>query len=353
MKLRTNMLTSTVIPVAIALGVAGVATVTLNPAGMARAANPCAAKNPCNPCAAKRPCNPCAAKNPCNPCAAKNPCNPCAAANPCNPCNPCAGAGSAYSSNCVVPRLQAAAAANPCAAKRPCGPCSPCAAKKPCGPCGASAANPCAAKSPCNPCAAKNPCNPCAAKNPCNPCAAANPCNPCNPCAAAAPVELSEAEAKAAYDCIIGEMRAAYAKSGLAVATDYAGWKNYSRVAYSSATHGSRFVSNYANAAGQDYGKYEQSGPMPEGTYLVKDSFLVSPDGKVGVGPLFIMRKMSSGWHADSGDWKYAMVMPNGSYFGETKGRNAANMTFCHECHMTVAEEQDSMFYLPEEFRLK
>lgn len=331
MKSRKNMLTTTVIPMAIAFGVAGVATVTLKPAGMARAANPCAARNPCNPCAAKKACNPCAAKNPCNPCAAKNPCNPCAAANPCNPCNPCAGAASANSSNCVVPRLQAAAA-------------NPCAAKNPCGPCGAKAANPCAVKNPCNPCAAKNPCNPCAAKN---------PCNPCNPCAAAEPVELSEAEANAAYDCIIGEMQAAYAKSGLAVAKDYAGWKNYSRVAYSSATHGSRFVNNYANAAGHNYGKYEESGPMPEGTYLVKDSFVVSPDGQVGVGPLFIMRKMSSGWYADSGDWKYAMVMPNGSYFGETKGRNATNMTFCHECHMSVAEEQDSMFYLPEEYRLQ
>jgi hypothetical protein len=39
--------------------------------------------------------------------------------------------------------------------------------------------------------------NPCAAKNPCNPCGA-NPCNLCGPCGAAvAPVELNTAEANA------------------------------------------------------------------------------------------------------------------------------------------------------------
>ena len=87
--------------------------------------------------------------NPCNPCAGA--CGPCGA---CNPCNPCA-AGSAASSDCVVPRL--AAACNPC---NPCAPCNPC-----------------------NPCAAANPCNPCGPCNPCNPCAVAcAPCGPCNPC---------------------------------------------------------------------------------------------------------------------------------------------------------------------------
>lgn len=148
-------------------------------------------------------------------------------------------------------------------------------------------------------------------------------------------------------------MKAAYGKSGLKVAQEYGGWKNFSRVAYTSATHGNRFVNNYANAKGANYGKYEDSGPMPVGTYLVKDSFTVANDGKVAVGPLFIMRKMKAGWEPASGDWKYAMVMPNGSYFGETKGRNAQNMAFCHECHMAVVEDQDSMFFLPEEYRVK
>ncbi len=314
MQTKGTMLSSTVIPVAIALGVAGaiasdsviIKTAQANPCAVKKAVNPCAAKRAANPCAAKKACNPCAAKNPCNPCAAKRACNPCAAKNPCNPCganpcNPCAGAAAAYSARCAVPRLQKAAL--------------------------------------CNPCAAKKACNPCAAKN------------PCNPCGGAAPVELSAAEAQAAYDCIITEMKAAYAKSGIAVASSYSSTKRYSKVAYQSATHGGRFVQNYANETARAYGRFEKAGRMPEGSYLFKDSFTVTPDGKIGVGPLFVMRKMGAGWNTESGDWKYAMVMPNGSFFGETKGRNAKNMKFCIECHMTVAEEQDSMLFLPEEYR--
>lgn len=246
--------------------------------------------------------NPCGAKRACNPCAAKNPCNPCAAANPCSPC----GAGGVKSSSrCVIPRLQRAALGNPCAAK-----------------------------------------NRSAGKKGCNPCAAANPCNPR---AAAPEIALSAAEARKAYDCIQPEMRAVYAKSGLAIATAYPKWKRFSKVAYQSSTHGGRFVQNYANS--DRYGRYEKAGRMQPGAYLVKDSFTVTKDGKVGVGPLFVMRKMKAGWNAASGDWKYAMVMPDGAFFGETKGKNAANMRFCIGCHIGVKDEQDSMFFLPEEYR--
>ncbi len=240
-------------------------------------------------------------RNPCNPCAAKNPCNPCAATNPCNPC----------------------AAANPC--------------------------NPCAAKNPCNPCAATNPCNPCAAANPCNPCAA----NPCNPCAAGTTVELTEAEAAKAYDCVSGPMKAAYTKSGNAVAAAYQGWRRYSRVAYQSATHGGRYVQNFANGKARAYGAFEKSGAMPVGSVLAKDSFAVNTRGRVSPGPLFIMEKMPAGFNNASYNWKYTMIMPNGSVFGVTNGRNSAGMRFCYECHASVAEDQDSMMFLPDEYRIR
>ena len=308
--------------------------------------NPCAAKNPCNPCAVKaaaNPCNPCAA----NPCAARNPCNPCAA-NPCNPCNPCAAGGGAVSNKCFVPRLRTAALANPCAARNPCNPC----AANPC--------NPCAARNPCNPCAA-NPCNPCAAKtaaNPCNPCAAANPCNPCaanpcNPCAAGAGVEVIEAEAKAVYDCLIGEMTAAYERAGLQVVADYAKWSNFAKAPYQSATHGNRYVNNYVNKNGAfRYVRYEEGAPMPIGTVTAKDSFVVNADGSVSAGPLFVMEKMGAGFNAESGNWRYTMVMPDGSVFGMTGAQGSANVQFCNECHATVAEDQDYMMFLPEELRV-
>ena len=65
--------------------------------------------------------------------------------------------------------------------------------------------------------------NPCAAKNPCNPCGASNPCGPCG--AAAAPVELTTAEAVAVYNCLKGEMKSAYAKSDNKYASVFLNWK--------------------------------------------------------------------------------------------------------------------------------
>jgi hypothetical protein len=166
-------------------------------------------------------------------------------------------------------------------------------------------------------------------------------------------MELTNNEAANAYDCVIGQMRSAYGKSGHPVAAGYQGWQRYSKVAYQSATHGSRYVQNYANAKGRAYGAFEKAGRMPVGATLAKDSFAVNGKGQVTPGPLFIMQKMSAGFNPDGGDWKYTMVMPNGSVFGETKGKNAAGMQFCIECHIAVGEDQDSMMLLPAEYRVQ
>jgi hypothetical protein len=220
----------------------------------------------------------------------------------------------------VVPRLQAAAACNPCAAAK------------------------------CNPC---NPCNPCAAAkcNPCNPCAAAK-CNPCNPCAAGG-TELTDAEAVAAYDCLLNELKAAYAKSGNDIALSYADWPRYSKQAYQSGTHGGRYVQNYANATARAYGAYENAGPMPVGAVLAKDSFAVKANGRVSAGPLFLMEKMRLGFDAGTGNWRYTMIMPNGSVFGTTGGAGGDKMQFCAECHLSVAPEVDSLLFLPEAYRVQ
>ena len=65
--MKTRLLTSTVIPLALA---AGVAIVMTPEAPGARADHHAAA----NSSAAKRGCNPCAAKHGCNPCGAKRAC---------------------------------------------------------------------------------------------------------------------------------------------------------------------------------------------------------------------------------------------------------------------------------------
>ena len=90
---KTKMLTSTVMPLVVLVGV-GVATTAVTTDVVVGTA-----------VAGKKGCNPCAAKG----------CNLCVA-NPCNPCNPCGAGAQAFSSQCVLPRLQVAARCNPCAA---------------------------------------------------------------------------------------------------------------------------------------------------------------------------------------------------------------------------------------------
>ena len=184
-----------------------------------------------------------------------------------------------------------------------------------------------------------------------NPCAAKNPCgakNPCNPCGAATEVTLTAAEASAVYDCMTPEIRAAFAKSGNRWAKQYAGWTRYNKQPYVSGTHGGRFVNNYANATGKNYGRFEKAGKAAPGTLLAKDSFVVGSTGRVSVGPLFLMEKMVRGL---SGDWRYTLIMPNGATVGTTKAKGSANVKFCIACHLAVGAETDSMLFLPAEFR--
>lgn len=146
-------------------------------------------------------------------------------------------------------------------------------------------------------------------------------------------------------------MAAAYAKAGAEEVGGYIDWRNVAKAPYQSATHGSRYVNNYANATGAPtYAKFEEGGTMPVGSVLAKDSFEVHTDGTVAVGPLFVMEKMQSGFNQDSQDWKYTMIMPTGTVFGVTDGKNSDGMTFCYQCH-TTADDTDSLMFLPEDMR--
>jgi len=190
--------------------------------------------------------------------------------------------------------------------------------------------------------------------NPCNPCAAKKACNPCNPCGASAAVEISPREAAAVYDCLRTEMASAYDKAGVATVAGYTNWTNVATQPYPSATHGNRYVNNYANARGAyKYVEYEDVGTMPAGAAIAKDSFVVNANGTVSVGPLFVMEKMSGGFNAESHDWRYSLIMPTGAVVGVTGGKGAANVKFCIECHASVADDQDSLFFLPDEVREK
>lgn len=277
------------------------------------AANTCRA----NPCAAKKGSNPCAANKGCNPRAVQKAGNPCGAG---NPCNPCVAAGVA--TDCVIPRLAAAYRDG----------------------------NPCAVKKVPNPCAAKKGCGPCGPRNISNPCVAKKACSPCSPCGAATkePPALSEAEAVGAYDCVRSHMANVYAKSCHPTAIAYHNWRRFSRISYPAEAHGVRFMNNYANKTAMvDYGKWEAAGAMPSGSVLAKDSFIVGEDGKVSVGPLFLMAKGTAGMNAITRDWRYTMITPNGSV-----RQDAAIQTFCNKCHRRAGAEDDNLMFLPLPFRI-
>src|SRR3546814_9464049 len=92
-------------------------------------------------------------------------------------------------------------------------------------------------------------------------------------------------------------------------------------------------------------------GTMPPGGIIAKPSFTISPNGNVQLGPLFLMEKMEAGWHPESKNWRYTMVMPDGTVAGRTHGQNAEAVECCVGCHASVAEAQDSLFFIPEEER--
>jgi hypothetical protein len=166
------------------------------------------------------------------------------------------------------------------------------------------------------------------------------------------PARLSDAEALGIYERIVDDMVAGYRLSRDPIATRFVTWRRYNRVPYRSATHGERFVNNYANGLARGYGP-RLEGPMPPGAILAKDSFTVTARGDVFSGPLFLMEKMPPGAFPKSRDWRYTMIMPDGSLFGITGGEGHERMTFCATCHEGAGRAMDDLFFVPEPYRLR
>ena len=167
------------------------------------------------------------------------------------------------------------------------------------------------------------------------------------------PADLSDAAALTVYMRVIDEMTAGYRLSGESSAGAYRNWRRYNKTPYRSATHGQRFVNNYANTFAKPYGRYEDAGDLPEGAVLAKDSFAVTSRGDVFVGPLFLMEKMPAGFSPNSRDWRYTMIMPDGSLFGRTKGEGSGRVEFCSTCHESAGAKNDHLFFVPKEQRVR
>lgn len=163
------------------------------------------------------------------------------------------------------------------------------------------------------------------------------------------PASLAPAEAQRTYEIALKALTAGYARSGDPSAASYSGWRRFNRVPYLSSTHGNHYINNYANETARDYGSGMR---LPVGSVIAKDSFSVTETGGILLGPLFLMEKMPEGFSYVSGNWKYSLIQPDGTLFGETDGRGSKRVQYCISCHLAV-EARDHLYFVPPEYRAK
>ena len=125
------------------------------------------------------------------------------------------------------------------------------------------------------------------------------------------PARFSDADALSSYDRIRDDMVAADRLSRDPVADRYHTWRRHDRGPYLSANHDDPVHQQRCNAAAGTYGA--GAGPMPAGAVLAKDSFTVTRRSDVFTAPLFLMEKTPAGFSAETRDWRYTMIMPDGA----------------------------------------
>lgn len=166
------------------------------------------------------------------------------------------------------------------------------------------------------------------------------------------PAELTKDEARQHYKSLARRMARGYGAAQLELLLNYQAWPLFNDAPYISATHGQRFVNSYANRMAHNYGTMQEGDSLPVGSVLAKDSMTVTDEGNIHPGALFVMEKLPAGTNPETADWRYIMVMPDGSLFGDTMGDRAGAVAYCHVCHEAVAD-RDYTFYVPEEFRIE
>lgn len=164
------------------------------------------------------------------------------------------------------------------------------------------------------------------------------------------PAALDDHRAEDIYDIVRGALAAGYARSGHTAPRIYQTWHRFNRVPYLSSTHGNHYLNNYGNALARDYEKGPAGTPLPKGAVLAKDSFSMTQTGAIVLGPLFTMEKMDRGFSPVTGDWKFGLVLPDGTVMGETNGPGAKRVEYCIGCHL-AREEDDHLYFVPENVR--
>lgn len=165
------------------------------------------------------------------------------------------------------------------------------------------------------------------------------------------PAVLSKEEALRVYSELMDQMDKGYASSRLGIISDYQNWPKYNDAPFVSATHGERYVNSYANKIARAHGTLKDGEKLAAGSVLAKDSMTVTVENHIFPGALFVMEKLPEGGSPQTADWRYIMVMPDGSLFGDTTGYQSKAVVYCHDCHEAVAS-RDFTFYVPEDYRV-
>jgi hypothetical protein len=159
---------------------------------------------------------------------------------------------------------------------------------------------------------------------------------------------ISDDEARIAGDCVEGTRRAAFVDSDHVAAREHAAWRRMTTRPYRS-EHAFRgiYVEIFADARAAGYAQFEDGVPLPVGARIAKASFLISHEGLVSPGPLFLLEKMPPGFDPEGGDWRYTLVGPDGKVVGETGGHNASGVRYCFNCHKAGRNQDFLLFPAP------
>jgi hypothetical protein len=166
------------------------------------------------------------------------------------------------------------------------------------------------------------------------------------------PAVLNTDEINKVYDQLKERMAGGYDLAKLPILKNYQSWKQYNSEPYNSSTHGKRYVNNYANKLVINYGKLKKGETYPAGTVFAKDTITITEQKKVFPGAMFVMEKLAEGKSPDTRDWRYVMVLPDGSLFGDSMGDEAKAVEYCHACHIQKSR-QDYVFFVPDKYRIE
>lgn len=160
------------------------------------------------------------------------------------------------------------------------------------------------------------------------------------------PADLNVDEVSSYYECIRGDLVAAYQKGDNPVAKAYTEWKAGATGPAKPGFHSNRYLMTYINDIGLDtYTAYATSDvDMPVGSLVAKESFKIKKGGKLKAGPLFIMEKVGKDKAPKAGGWVYSAVKANGKPM-------KVKQSFCHSCHQAYAA-QDALGYPAVDVRL-